>query len=139
MTKPEFVELIKRLLELMASAKRSLLLLFDNSNSPNLPSWIQATRINYKQPSSVSLIQPLDADIIHNFKINYPIFLFKYFIECTDHQVPNTPNMKVSLDFITAVRQKISESKCAKCWKHFSFLTKPYSASIATNVDLNAI
>ena len=85
MTSAIFVQFIKKLERKMRRQKRKIILLVDNAPSHSVNDLqLHYVRVEFLPPNTTSEIQPMDAGVIRNFKVNYKPHLMKHYVQCLD-------------------------------------------------------
>src|SRR5437879_7725241 len=111
-----------------------LLLLIDNC-----PAHTDGSSINLKNLqvefippiNTTSHIQPFDAGIIRNFKVNYRTFLVSKWVHDLDNEeVIKSLNIKEAIEIIVDAWNNVKPAMIKNCWQHTKILPETTSEMV---------
>ena len=121
MTSLEFKDYVMAF-DLWAKKERKHLVLLIN----NAPSHKQVKQDNihilFLPPKTISVLQPLDAEIIRSFKAKYRTQLNMFILDCKEENRAVKIDLRQAFTMIRHAWESVTEKCIKNCWKHTQIL-----------------
>ncbi|KAG0438188.1 Tigger transposable element-derived protein 6, partial [Dictyocoela muelleri] len=107
------------------SNSRKVLLLIDNATSHKyIPNQYENIKIVFIPPNSTSIIQPLDAGIIANFKVKYKFQLVRFLLKNLEKTHLERKNMHIleAIRYVVSAWEQVKPDIIKNCWKHTNLI-----------------
>lgn len=125
MTSVIFTTWLKDFDRQMRLARRHVVLLMDNATSHSSSLSLTNIRLIFLPPNTTAHIQPMDAGIIRNFKLQYRKRMTQHLMTCLDDEQPMVTNIRQALVFVKASWASVKDSTISNCWRHVNILPTP--------------
>jgi hypothetical protein len=123
MTAVVFTEWLKCLERKMAARNHRILLLLDNAPSHIHSLDLTYVRIEMLPPNTTSHIQPMDAGIIKNFKLNYKTKLMQHYVQEVDEKGSfEWVNLKQAVYFVKDAWTMVTKQTICNCFSHVEIM-----------------
>ncbi|CAJ0627357.1 16499_t:CDS:2 [Entrophospora sp. SA101] len=122
--------------------KKKSILLIDNcpAHTDGSHLGLKNLHVIYLPPNTTSHIQPCDAGIIHNFKVNYRNKLVsKWIKDLEEENRINKINIKQAIDIVGEAWDAIKEETIKNCWKKTKILPPNKTVEITDDPTSNDI
>lgn len=131
------MELIKWDKELRKNNDRKILLLVDNCTAHKDYNVILTNiRIEYFPSNTTSVLQPMDAGIIKNFKVYYRKHFVIELIQCIDNNAKFKPTVFDAIQMIDSAWMKVTSKTIQNCFSYaFKKIDKDDNFDIGINID----
>jgi hypothetical protein len=125
-----------------STLKKKSILLIDNcpAHTDGSHLGLKNLQVIYLPPNTTSHIQPCDAGIIHNFKVNYQNTLVSKWIKDLDEgNDVKKINIKQAIDIVGEAWDNVKEETIKNCWKKTEILPPSRTIEIADEPTSNDI
>ena len=107
----------------MRLQKKKVLLLVDNCAAHQLlpETRLGNVHLHFLPPNTTAHLQPLDAGIIMNFKVQYRLLLMRLLLSKIDEEEGAStfrPDIKLAIEMIVHGWSCVTTSTIANCWRH---------------------
>ena len=98
---------------------RKILLLVDNCSAHlNINEHLTNIKLVFLPPNTTSVLQPMDAGIIQNFKVNYRKLLIIDLFRCIDQNIEFKPTVFDAIQMIEDAWNKVSGQTITNCFRN---------------------
>ena len=119
MTTIVFQQFLEGFDRLMRSKNRNVALLLDNAPSHKMSAELTNVKVIMLPPNTTSHIQPMDAGIINNFKVNYKRNLVKHYVCEIDNKGSfERVDLKQAIYFVKDSWSTVTSDTIANCFRH---------------------
>ena len=127
MTSVIFEQFVDKLERKMRRSKRKIILLVDNAPSLSVQGLdLCYVCVEFLPPNTTSEIQPMNAGIIRNFKVNYKRRLMQHYVDCLDNNGAfERINLKQAIYFTHDTWKHVKQTTVANCYRHTGILPSP--------------
>ena len=109
----------------LRQVRRKILLLIDNCPAhPNLNEVLTNIKLVFFPPNTTSVLQPMDAGVIKNFKVNYRKLLVMDLIRCIDQKIDFKPSVFDAIQMIEDSWNRVSAQTIQNCFRHSKIMLR---------------
>uniref|UniRef100_UPI00358F3611 tigger transposable element-derived protein 6-like n=1 Tax=Myxine glutinosa TaxID=7769 RepID=UPI00358F3611 len=102
--------------------KRKVLLILNNAASHKIPEDLKFVKVHFLPANTTTHLQPNDAGIIRNFKLQYRKGLTKLFLNAIEDGQPMAVNLREALHLVKDGWMNVKEETIRNCWRYTDIL-----------------